>query len=564
MISIKNLGVNLPKVEALKDINLEIKSGQRLGLVGESGSGKTMLGLCFMGIPPSSAIISGVLKIEDRDMLKASEDEWIKIRLNKIAMVFQEPMSALNPIKRIGETLSEPIRFHQKISYSESKKRALELLKEVGIPEFEVKINQFPHELSGGQRQRVLIALALSCNPKVLIADEPTSALDSNIALQITNLLVSLSIKRNMTLIFISHDLNAVARTTQYLAVMFKGKILEQGPTKSILENPQHLYTKGLISTRPNLKPKQRNAQGKRPKLITMEDILKTDQAKFPTKLHKTWNFASRIRSSYWESNKDKSQPLLKIIELTKTYKLPRKNLFERRRLLHAVNKVQFSLEHGQTLGIVGESGSGKSTIAKLIMGFEKPDTGKVLINGNDINQMNQRRLRSLRSEFQIVFQDPYGSLDPRRKVGWSISEPLRALKDSSEHKMLINEVLTSVGLEPSDADRYPHQFSGGQRQRIAIARAIVSRPKILIADEAVSALDVSVQAQVLNLFIELQENLGLGMIFISHDLAVINSVCDDVLVMKEGKMVETGSTMEVINTPKNPYTVELLKAAGK
>ena len=564
MISIKNLGVNLPKVEALKDINLEIKSGQRLGLVGESGSGKTMLGLCFMGIPPSSAIISGVLKVEDRDMLKASEDEWIKIRLNKIAMVFQEPMSALNPIKRIGETLSEPIRFHQKISYSDSKKRALELLEEVGIPEFEVKINQFPHELSGGQRQRVLIALALSCDPEVLIADEPTSALDSNISLQITNLLVSLSIKRNMTLIFISHDLNAVARTTQYLAVMFKGKILEQGPTKSILENPQHLYTKGLISTRPNLKPKQRNAQGKRPKLITMEDILKTDQAKFPTKLHKTWNFASRIRSSYWESNKDKSQPLLKIIELTKTYKLPRKNLFERRRLLHAVNKVQFSLEHGQTLGIVGESGSGKSTIAKLIMGFEKPDTGKVLINGNDINQMNQRKLRSLRSEFQIVFQDPYGSLDPRRKVGWSISEPLRALKDSSEHKMLINEVLTSVGLEPSDAERYPHQFSGGQRQRIAIARAIVSRPKILIADEAVSALDVSVQAQVLNLFIELQENLGLGMIFISHDLAVINSVCDDVLVMKEGKMVETGSTMEVINTPKNPYTVELLKAAGK
>ena len=564
MISIKNLGVNLPKVEALKDINLEIRSGQRLGIVGESGSGKTMLGLCFMGIPPSSAIISGVLKIEDRDMLKASEDEWIKIRLNKIAMVFQEPMSALNPIKRIGETLSEPIRFHQKISYSDSKKRALELLKEVGIPEFEVKINQFPHELSGGQRQRVLIALALSCDPKVLIADEPTSALDSNIALQITNLLVSLSIKRNMTLIFISHDLNAVARTTQYLAVMFKGKILEQGPTKSILENPQHLYTKGLISARPNLKPKQRNDQGKRPKLIMMEDILKTDQAKFPTKSYKKWNFTSRMRSSYWESNKDKSQPLLEVIELTKTYKLPRKNLFERRRSLHAVNKVQFSLEQGQTLGIVGESGSGKSTIAKLIMGFEKPDIGKVLIKGNDINQMNQRRLRSLRSEFQIVFQDPYGSLDPRRKVGWSISEPLRALKDSSEHKMLINEVLTSVGLEPSDAERYPHQFSGGQRQRIAIARAIVSRPKILIADEAVSALDVSVQAQVLNLFIELQENLGLGMIFISHDLAVINSVCDDVLVMKEGKMVETGSTMDVINAPKNPYTMELLKAAGK
>ena len=496
-------------------------------------------------------------------MLKASEYDWTKLRLNKIAMVFQEPMSALNPIKRIGDILSEPIRVHQKINYSKSKKKALSLLKEVGIPEVEIKINQFPHELSGGQRQRVLIALALSCDPEILIADEPTSALDSTVALQITNLLVSLSKKRNMALVFISHDLNAVARSTQYLAVMFKGQILEKGATNKILNNPKHAYTKGLISARPNLEPKFKDLDGKRPRLIVIEDILSSYKSKSTVTSHITPGFSPASKNKRLEANDENGVPLLEVIALSKSYKLPRKHLFGGRCYLPAVKKVQFKLEHGQTLGIVGESGSGKSTIARLIMGFEKPDSGTVLIDGNDIYQISKKKLRSLRSDFQIVFQDPFGSLDPRRKVGWSISEPLRVQTMSSVHKQLIAEALEQVGLEPDDAERYPHQFSGGQRQRIAIARALVSRPKILIADEAVSALDVSIQAQILNLFIELQENLGLGMIFISHDLAVINSVCDDVLVMKDGKMVETGSTMEVINSPKNPYTVELLNSAS-
>tara|TARA_B100000902_G_scaffold145725_1_gene142948 strand:- start:51 stop:1745 length:1695 start_codon:yes stop_codon:yes gene_type:complete len=563
MIYIENLTVKLPKVEALKNINLEVKAGQRLGLVGESGSGKTMLGLSLLGITPDLAINSGIIKINNLNMLNASEDEWTKLRLHRIAMVFQEPMSALNPIKRIGDILCEPIRIHQKISYSNSKKKALRLLEEVGLPEVEIKINQFPHELSGGQRQRVLIALALSCDPEILIADEPTSALDSNTALQITNLLVSLSKNRNMALVFISHDLNAVARTTQYLAVMFKGEILEKGPTKKILSNPQHGYTKGLIAARPNLEPKFKGLEGKRPRLIMMEDIFYSNEGKSTVTSHSSPSFLPDTKNQNLETNDEKHVPLLKVIDLSKSYKLPRKNLFERRCFLTAVNKVQFTLEHGQTLGIVGESGSGKSTIARLIMGFEKPDTGKVSVKGNDINKISQKKLRSLRSEFQIVFQDPFGSLDPRRKVGWSISEPLRAQTIGSTHKKLIAEALHQVGLKPDDADRYPHQFSGGQRQRIAIARALVSRPKILIADEAVSALDVSVQAQVLNLFIELQENLGLGVIFISHDLAVINSVCDDVLVMKDGNVVETGPTMEVINTPKDPYTIELLNSAS-
>ena len=563
MIYINNLSVKLPRVEALKNINLEVKAGQRLGLVGESGSGKTMLGLSLLGITPDSAIKTGTLKINNLNMLNASEDEWTKLRLQKVAMVFQEPMSALNPIKRIGDILSEPIRIHQKISYSNSKIKALRLLEEVGLPEVEIKINQFPHELSGGQRQRVLIALALSCDPEILIADEPTSALDSNIALQITNLLVSLSKNRNMALVFISHDLNAVARTTQYIAVMFKGEILERGPTDKILTNPQHTYTKGLISARPNLEPKFKNFEGKRPRLLMMEDFFNSNERKSPVTPHRSPSFLTYAKNQNLETNNEKCVPLLEVIDLSKSYKLPRKNLFERRCFLTAVNKVKFTLEHGQTLGIVGESGSGKSTIARLIMGFEKPDTGKVSVKGNDINKISQKKLRSIRSEFQIVFQDPFGSLDPRRKVGWSISEPLRAQTISSEHKKIIAEALQQVGLKPNDADRYPHQFSGGQRQRIAIARALVSRPKILIADEAVSALDVSIQAQVLNLFIELQENLGLGVIFISHDLAVINSICDDVIVMKDGNVVEAGSTIEVINTPKDPYTIELLKSAS-
>ncbi len=562
MISVRNLSMNLPKVEALKNINLNLNSGERLGIVGESGSGKTMLGLCILGTAPESAKISGEFKYHGKNMLDASEGTWMKLRLKEIAMVFQEPMSALNPIKRVGQTLSEPIRIHQNLSYSDSKKRALSLLKEVGLPEVDVKINQFPHELSGGQRQRVLIALALSCDPNVLIADEPTSALDANTALQITDLLVSISINRKMALIFISHDLNAVARTTQYLAVMFKGEIIEQGPTDDILTDPKQNYTKGLISARPNLNSKTRKKDGKRPRLTTMEEFFIAKKEDFSTKPSKPKNFSTNIKSDYQSLDNDQKEPLLDVCAVSHFYKLPRASFFEKRKVFRAIHEVNFKLQQGQTLGLVGESGSGKSTIARLIMGFEKPDRGKIFIRGKDINQISTRDLRILRSDFQMVFQDPFGSLDPRRKIGWSISEPLRSLEKEIDHKMLVAEVLERVGLEHSDADRYPHQFSGGQRQRIAIARSIVSRPKLLIADEAVSALDVSVQAQVLNLLIELQENLGLGVIFISHDLAVINSICDDVLVLNNGNIVEKGSTEEIINSPKNQYTLDLLEAA--
>ena len=495
-------------------------------------------------------------------MVQASEKSWMSLRLTEIAMVFQEPMTALNPIKRIGDTLCEPIRIHLNLSKPASKKRALSLLQEVGLPDPKVKINQFPHQLSGGQRQRVLIALALSCDPKVLIADEPTSALDAHVALTITDLLVSLSVKRKMALVFISHDLNAVARTTQQLAVMFKGEILEQGPTDRILRYPNHNYTKGLISARPNLNPNVRDQEGRLPKLATMADFFPESKESHVIKSAFTETYKSNMKNDYLTFGSDLSKPLLDVRALSKSYKLPRLNFFEKQKYSAAITGIGFKIFRGETLGIVGESGSGKSTIARLIMGFEKPDTGKILIRGNDINKITERKLRSLRSDFQIVFQDPFGSLDPRRKVGWSIAEPLRAQKEEADHKMLVAEVLERVGLEYSDAERYPHQFSGGQRQRIAIARSIVSRPSLLIADEAVSALDVSVQAQVLNLFMELQENLGLGMIFISHDLAVINSICDAVLVMKDGHMVETGSTNTVINSPKDAYTHELLAAA--
>ena len=562
MISVKNLSVKLENVEALKDINFDLEPGERIGVVGESGSGKTMLGLSLLGIAPECAEISGKLKINQKNMTHASEKAWMGLRLTEIAMVFQEPMSALNPIKRIGETLCEPIRIHLNLSKSASKKRALNLLHEVGLPDAKVKINQFPHQLSGGQRQRVLIALALSCDPKVLIADEPTSALDAHVALQITDLLVSISMKRKMALVFISHDLNAVARTTKHLVVMFKGEILERGSTDKILRNPHHNYTKGLISARPNLNPNIRDHEGKLQRLATMADFFPESKESHVTKSECTETHKSKIKRNCLNFEGDPTEPLLDVCYLSRFYKLPRLNFFEKQKYSAAITGVGFKLFRGKTLGVVGKSGSGKSTIARLIMGFEKPDNGKILIRGNDINKITKQKLRSLRSDFQMVFQDPFGSLDPRRKVGWSIAEPLRAQKGKADHKMLVAEVLERVGLKHSDAERYPHQFSGGQRQRIAIARSIVSGPSLLIADEAVSALDVSVQAQVLNLFIELQENLGLGIIFISHDLAVINSICDDVLVMKDGHMVETGSTNTVINSPKDVYTHELLSAA--
>jgi ABC-type glutathione transport system ATPase component len=546
MIVLNKFSVAFDENIALNSASVEIKSGERLGIVGESGSGKTMLALSLMGMIPEGADLSGSISVEGRDMTNSTDKLWQEFRARKIAMVFQEPMSALNPLRRVGDTVIEPLLVHEGISRKKALAEALKLFKEVGIPDPLLRLRQFPHELSGGQRQRVLIALALACNPRILIADEPTSALDAKVVLRIIDLLVNLSESRNMGLVFISHDLQAVAKATNEILVMHKGDIVESGSTKNVLSDPKHTYTKGLLAARPSLSRQSKNNYNNRFRLPTIPEPIPTSRPVKPNL-----------------SALDESTPLLNVQSIEKLYKLPRKTIFKLPSVITAVKQATFTLKKGETIGIVGESGSGKSTLARLIMGFEKPNSGSIIFEGNDINKIPSEKLRKLRQRFQMVFQDPFGSLDPRRNVGWSIAEPLRAIGEKHQLEDRVSEALLQVGLKITDRTKFPHEFSGGQRQRIAIARAIVTRPALLVADEAVSALDVSVQAQILNLLMDIQDSLGLAVLFISHDLAVVASICDKIIVMNGGAILESGTLPEVLGSPKNEYTRSLLTAAG-
>ena len=546
MIVLNKFSVAFDENIALNSASVEIKSGERLGIVGESGSGKTMLALSLMGMIPEGANLSGSISVEGRDMTNSTDKLWQEFRARKIAMVFQEPMSALNPLRRVGDTVIEPLLVHEGISRKKALAKALKLFKEVGIPDPLLRLRQFPHELSGGQRQRVLIALALACNPRILIADEPTSALDAKVVLRIIDLLVNLSESRNMGLVFISHDLQAVAKATNEILVMHKGDIVESGSTKNVLSDPKHTYTKGLLAARPSLSRQSKNNYNNRFRLPTIPEPIPTSRPEKPNL-----------------SALDESTPLLNVQSIEKLYKLPRKTIFKLPSVITAVKQATFTIKKGETIGIVGESGSGKSTLARLIMGFEKPNSGSIIFEGNDINKIPTEKLRKLRQRFQMVFQDPFGSLDPRRNVGWSIAEPLRAIGEKYQLEDRVSEALLQVGLKITDRTKFPHEFSGGQRQRIAIARAIVTRPALLVADEAVSALDVSVQAQILNLLMDIQDSLGLAVLFISHDLAVVASICDKIIVMNGGAILESGTLPEVLGSPKNEYTRSLLTAAG-
>ena len=546
MIVLNKFSVAFDENIALNSASVDIKSGERLGIVGESGSGKTMLALSLMGMIPEGANLSGSISVEGRDMTNSTDKLWQEFRARKIAMVFQEPMSALNPLRRVGDTVIEPLLVHEGISRKKALAKALKLFKEVCIPDPLLRLRQFPHELSGGQRQRVLIALALACNPRILIADEPTSALDAKVVLRIIDLLVNLSESRNMGLVFISHDLQAVAKATNEILVMHKGDIVESGSTKNVLSDPKHTYTKGLLAARPSLSRQSKNNYNNRFRLPTIPEPIPTSRPVKPNL-----------------SALDESTPLLNVQSIEKLYKLPRKTIFKLPSVITAVKQATFTIKKGETIGIVGESGSGKSTLARLIMGFEKPNSGSIIFEGNDINKIPTEKLRKLRQRFQMVFQDPFGSLDPRRNVGWSIAEPLRAIGEKYQLEDRVSEALLQVGLKITDRTKFPHEFSGGQRQRIAIARAIVTRPALLVADEAVSALDVSVQAQILNLLMDIQDSLGLAVLFISHDLAVVASICDKIIVMNGGAILESGTLPEVLGSPKNEYTRSLLTAAG-
>ena len=557
-------------VKAVNDVSFTLNKGETIGIVGESGSGKSVTSLSAMRlIPNPPGIISGgeiIFHQKDgttTDLLKISEEQMRKFRGNEIAMIFQEPMTSLNPVFTCGNQVMEAIILHQKLNNKAAKSLTLELFKKVQLPDPERIYSAYPHQISGGQKQRVMIAMAMSCQPSVLIADEPTTALDVTVQKTILQLMQKLQTEQEMGILFITHDLGVIAELADKVVVMYKGKIVEQGSVWDIFNNPQHPYTKGLLACRPPLDKRYTF-------LPTVSDFMQTDDkgnivdngvsvADFTKKL--VISEKTRIAS---QKALFANEPVLTIKNL-KTY-FPIKGGFFGgiTGQVKAVDNVSFDVYPGETLGLVGESGCGKTTIGRTIIRLEEPTSGEMLYKGKDIAKMNAKELRAFRKEVQIIFQDPYSSLNPRMTIGNAIMEPMQVhgiLANDDERKKRVEELLSRVNLDPSHFYRYPHEFSGGQRQRIGIARALAVNPKFIICDESVSALDVSVQAQVLNLLNELKQEFGLTYIFISHDLSVVKYMSDRMVVMQEGKIEEMGDADQICNNPGTDYTKKLIDA---
>ena len=557
-------------VKAVNGISFTLNKGETIGIVGESGSGKSVTALSSMRLIPSPpGVISGgeIIFHKDSgnptDLLKISEEEMRKFRGNDIAMIFQEPMTSLNPVFTCGDQVMEAIMLHQKMDKKTAKTLAIKLFKEVQLPTPERIFSTYPHQISGGQKQRVMIAMAMSCQPSVLIADEPTTALDVTVQKTILELMQKLQRERNMGILFITHDLGVIAELADKVVVMYKGNIVEQGNVWDIFTAPQHPYTKGLLACRPPLNKRYTF-------LPTVSDFMKEDAN---GEVVENKISVEEFTKDLTVSNSDRKtkqeklftqKPLLKIKNL-KTY-FPIKNGFFGGVTNHvrAVDEVSFDVYPGETLGLVGESGCGKTTIGRTILRLEEPTEGEMIYKGTDIAKMNADELRNFRKEVQIIFQDPYSSLNPRMTIGNAIIEPMQVhgiLENDEKRKKRVEELLTRVSLDPAHFYRYPHEFSGGQRQRIGIARALAVNPKFIICDESVSALDVSVQAQVLNLLNELKEEFGLTYIFISHDLSVVKYMSDRMVVMQEGKIEEMGDADQIYTTPKTAYTQKLIDA---
>jgi peptide/nickel transport system ATP-binding protein len=520
VLSIRNLTVALPagadRPHALEDVSLNLKADEILCVVGESGSGKSMTAGAILGLLPEGVSAqSGEILLEGEDLLRFSDADMRKIRGARIGMIFQEPMTALNPLRTIGDQIAEMFRTHTDLGSSEIMKRVLDLLRDVHIPDPESARRAYPHELSGGQRQRAMIAMALALEPRVLIADEPTTALDVTTQAQILKLIRELQQRKGTAVLFITHDFGVVAEIADRVAVMQSGRVVEEGRADEILNRPQHPYTKALIAAVPPLVPPA-------PQVVA-------------------------------------SEPILRIEHVSKTY---RKGglLARNRRVTHAVQDANLVLPRGGTLGIVGESGSGKSTLARCIVRLLDPDTGSIRLGNTDLASLSRKEMRSETRRIQMVFQDPFASLNPRRRAGELVAQgPIIHGEAPAKAYARAKELFALVGLDPSATERYPHEFSGGQRQRIGLARALALEPEVLVADEPVSALDVSVQAQVLRLLADLRSRLGLSMVFITHDLRVAAQICDRIAVMKSGVVVEEGTTAEVFAAPRHPYTQALL-----
>jgi peptide/nickel transport system ATP-binding protein len=563
MLNVNNLKIQFLNKEdkswlaAVNSISFHVEKGKVLGIVGESGSGKSVTSFSIMRLhDPQATKIDGSIHFEDVDLLKISSDEIRKYRGNKIAMIFQEPMTSLNPVFTCGEQVKEAITLHQKLSAKDAKAMTIALFNEVQLPRSEQIFDSYPHQLSGGQKQRVMIAMALSCNPELLVADEPTTALDVTVQKTILDLLLKLKTERQMAMIFISHDLGVIAEIADDVAVMYKGNIVEQGAAKDLFTNPKHPYTKGLLACRPV--PERRLK-----KLPVVADFLNGDPDKSVAHLLKENNYtaseiAERRTALYGQ------KPILTVSNL-RTWFPVQKGLFGKTKdYVKAVDDVSFEVYPGETLGLVGESGCGKTTLGRSINRLIEPSSGKLFFENQDLLSLNTAGIKAMRREVQIIFQDPYSSLNPRLSVGNALIEPLQVhglFENDSKRKNVILGLLDRVGLNPEHYDRYPHEFSGGQRQRIVIARALALQPKFIICDESVSALDVSVQAQVLNLLRELQQEMGLTYIFISHDLAVVKHISDRMMVMNKGKIEEIGFPDEIYNNPKAEYTKKLIAA---
>jgi peptide/nickel transport system ATP-binding protein len=556
MLDVKNLSISFfnkkKETEIIHNISYNLNTNEILGIVGESGSGKSVSSLAILGLLPNkvSKITNGTIEYNNQDLCSLSEKAFQKIRGNAIAMIFQEPMSSLNPSMTCGKQVTEILLQHTKLSKAEAKAETLLLFEKVKLPLPKRVYKAYPHEISGGQKQRVMIAMAIACKPKLLIADEPTTALDVTVQKEIIELLKQLQSEENMSILFISHDLALVSEIADRILVMYKGTIVEQGPVSDIFKNPQHTYTKALLSSKPSL-----NARLKR--LPTIKDFMEGNSI--------TQTVSSFQRQAAHKILYNKP-PLLEVKNLEKEY-VSKSGWFNKPDLFKAVDQVSFKLYPGETLGLVGESGCGKSTLANAILLLDKPSAGQILYNGLDIIQLNSTQVRQLRKDIQIIFQDPYASLNPRIPIGKAIMEPMKVHgigTSNSDRKEKVLDLLLKVGLDGSFFNRYPHEFSGGQRQRVGIARAIALEPKLIICDESVSALDISVQAQVLNLLNDLKDNFGFTYIFISHDLAVVKYMSDQLLVMNKGKVEEMDDADIIYDNPKQEYTKKLIHAIPK
>ncbi|WP_017792032.1 ABC transporter ATP-binding protein [Leucobacter salsicius] len=567
LLKVDHLNVRTPHRTLVSDFSLHMRRGERIGLIGESGSGKSMTTTALLGLLPAGVTADGSVEIDgyQGNLLEAPEKDLMKLRGNDMAMVFQEPLTALNPLMRAGDQIAEIMLLHKLASSkAEANRRAIEMLDAVKLPSPAETAKAYPHELSGGQRQRVMLAMALANDPGLLLCDEPTTALDVTVQRQVLDLILELVRERGTGLLFITHDLAVVANMCTRVLVMNNGVIVEEGTTEEVFTRPQHPYTRGLLAAS-DLDATDRD--GRLFTVATAQDYVPPTageaQAASAAQLATAQGLAPAATTEPAASSA--AAPVMRVTDLVRTYSRGKTSMFKPAPKVHALKGISFEVPEGGRLGVVGESGSGKSTLLRILAGLDQPTSGSAVVAGNEVAGAKEAQLRELRQNLQIVFQDPMGSLDPRMTVEQIISEPLLVRgrnETAADRKRMVAEMLVAVGLDPSAATRYPHQFSGGQRQRISIARALICRPRVVVADEPVSALDVSVRAQVLNLLADLVDEYGLTLVFVSHDLNVVRHLCDQVVVMQSGEIVEAGDTETVYRTPQHPYTKRLIDSS--